>query len=220
MRDGVVRGPRVAATGVSKTIGGIVLLAPVDVVAEPGTAVVVRGRNGIGKTTLLRVLAGTLVPSTGSATIDGIPSDERDPRVREAVAALIGAPTAYRDLTRADHLTLVDATWGREPATCAERVAEGLERLGIGQLAERFPHELSSGQGQLFRLALVLFRPGRLLVLDEPEQRLDTDKRDLVAGLLAERRSGGATVVLASHDPRLTAAVADSVLDLDTDSGP
>ncbi len=220
MPDEAVRGPRVTATAVSKSIGGTVLLPSVDVLVAPGTALVVRGRNGIGKTTLLRILAGTLAPSTGTATIDGVPCDERDPRVRESVAALIGAPTAYRDLTLADHLTLVDATWGRDPASCADRVEQGLDRLGIAPLAERFPHELSSGQGQLFRLALVLFRPGRLLVLDEPEQRLDTDKRDLVAALLAARRDGGDTVVLASHDPRLTAAVADVVLDLDAATGP
>jgi len=211
----VAAGPRFEAVGVSKTIGPSTLLAPVDVVAEAGRCLVVRGHNGIGKTTLLRILAGTLAPTTGSATIDGRTADERDPAVRRAVAALIGAPTAYRDLTLADHLTLVDATWGGDATSCAERVAAGLDALAVGHLADRFPHELSSGQSQLFRLALVLFRPGTALVLDEPEQRLDTDMRDLVAGLLAGRRDAGSTVVLASHDPRLSERVADEVIDLD-----
>lgn len=210
-----VSGPRVTVVGVSKTISGTTLLAPVDLVAEPGTCVVVRGHNGIGKTTLLRIVAGTLPPTTGVATVDDVPADERDPRIRRSVAALIGAPTAYRDLTLADHLTLVDATWGGDPASCADRVAEGLGRLAIEHLADRFPHELSSGQSQLFRLALVLFRPSTLLVLDEPEQRLDTDMRDLVADLLTGRRDAGSTLVLASHDPHLTATVADQVVDLD-----
>ena len=69
-----------------------------------------------------------------------------------------------RDLTLADHLTLVDATWGRDAHTCAERVHEALTTFGLDTLGERFPHELSSGQGQLFRLALTWFRPARLLV--------------------------------------------------------
>lgn len=93
-------------------------------------------------------------------------------------------------------------------------MGDALGLLGIGDLAQRFPHELSSGQGQLFRLALTLFRPSDLLILDEPEQRLDTDKRVLVGDLLAARRDAGTTLVVATHDPPLTERLADEVLDL------
>lgn len=205
---------RVVADGVSKVLGPTTLLAPVSLAVEPQECAVVRGVNGSGKTTLLRILAGLLEPTTGTATINGEPVDERNPATRAAVAALLGAPTAYRDLTLADHLTLIDASWGRDPGTCVERVDAGLEILEIGHLAARFPHELSSGQGQLFRLALTLFRPSRLLILDEPEQRLDTDKRALLGRLLLDRVAGGTTIVMASHDPTLTEIVADQVIEL------
>lgn len=214
MNGGSAAGPRVVADRVSKTIGVVTLLAPTSVTAEPGRALVVRGRNGIGKTTLLKIVAGTLAATTGTVTIDGRPSDERDKTIRRRVAALLGAPAAYRDLTLRDHLTLIDATWGGDSDTCEERVGDALGLLGIGDLAERFPHELSSGQGQLFRLALTLFRPSDLLILDEPEQRLDTDKRVLVGDLLAARRDAGTTLVVATHDPPLTEGLADEVLDL------
>lgn len=205
---------RVTAERVGKVLGPTTLLAPVSLAVDSGQCAVVRGPNGSGKTTLLRILAGLIEPTSGSATIDGEPVDERRPGTRASVAALIGAPTAYRDLTLADHLTLVDASWGREPQTCEERVDAGLAALEIDHLGARFPHELSSGQSQLFRLALTLFRPSRLLILDEPEQRLDTDKRALLADLITERAGGGTTVVMASHDPSLTEAVADVVIDL------
>ena len=205
---------RITAEQVGKTLGPTTLLAPVSLSVDRGQCGVVRGPNGSGKTTLLRILAGLLEPTTGSATIDGHPVDERRAATRAAVAALIGAPTAYRDLTLADHLTLVDASWGRDPATCEERVDEGLAAVQIDHLGARFPHELSSGQSQLFRLALTLFRPSRLLILDEPEQRLDTDKRVLLAALVRSRADDGTTVVMASHDPALTEAVADLVIDL------
>ena len=207
-------GPRVLAEGVSKTIGVVPLLAPTSLDAPAGSALLIRGRNGIGKSTLLRILAGTLEPTTGSVQIDGIPADERDRTIRARVAALLGAPAAYRDLTLRDHLTLIDATWGGDSDTCEERVQAALAEVGIGELAERFPHELSSGQGQLFRLALTLFRPGDLLILDEPEQRLDTERRVVVARLLAARRDGGTTLIVATHDPDLTRLLADDVLDL------
>ena len=173
-----------SAAGVAKHIDGNVLLRPVDLTVTSGECVVLRGENGSGKTTLLRILAGTLEASDGAATLDGRPIDERDPTTRARVAALIGSPTAYRDLTVIDHLS------------------------------ERFPHELSSGQQHLFHLALVLFRPARVLLLDEPEQRLDTHKRGLLADLLVARKAQGAALVLACHDPALTEAVSDRVVDI------
>jgi len=210
-------GCRVVATALTKSLDPVVLLAPTSMTAEPGTCVVVRGPNGAGKTTFLRLVAGLLEPTSGTVTIDGVPADERDPTTRSSVAALIGAPAAYRDLTLADHLTLIDATWGRDPDTCDVRVVGALEEFGIDHLDERYPHELSSGQGQLFRLALTWFRPSRLLVLDEPEQRLDTERRALVGRLVRERTATGTTVVMACHDPVLTADVADQVVDVPGD---
>jgi len=207
-------GCRVVADGVSKVVDVTTLLAPMSLVAEPGSCLVVRGPNGAGKTTLLRIVAGLMAPTTGSVTVDGEPADERRRATRENVAALIGPPAAYRDLTLSDHLTLIDATWGHDPDTCADRVADGLATFGLEDLAERFPHELSSGQGQLFRLALTWFRPARLLVLDEPEQRLDTERRGLVGRLVRARCDAGTTVLMACHDPALTEAVADEVVDV------
>ena len=201
------------ATGVSRSIEDTVLLRPVDLSVRPGECVVLRGGNGSGKTTLLRILAGTMEATAGEATIDGAPADERNPAVRRGVAALIGAPTAYRDLTLVDHLVLVGATWGLG-SDSDERAEAILATLEIGHLAERFPHELSSGQQQLFHLAMVLSRPARVLLLDEPEQRLDTQKRSLLGDLLLARKAAGTALVVACHDPDLTAQIADRVLDV------
>lgn len=127
---------------------------------------------------------------------------------------MIGPPALYRDMTLTDHLTLMDATWGRDPATCESRVQKALHDFGLGRLASRFPHELSSGQSQLFRLSVTLFRPADLLILDEPEQRLDTAWRSHVGQVLVGRVARGTTVVMACHDQTLTALVADTVVDL------
>ncbi|KQU65560.1 multidrug ABC transporter ATP-binding protein [Phycicoccus sp. Root563] len=193
---------------------GSVLLAPIDLRAKAGQCVVLRGENGSGKTTLLRILAGALEPSVGSATFNGAPLDERDPATRAGVASLVGAPTAYRDLTVIDHLVLIDSTWGGQISTADERADALLETLEIDHLSERFPHELSSGQQQLFHLAMVLFRPSTVLLLDEPEQRLDTHKRELLTRILVERKAAGATLVIACHDPVMTEAIADRVVDV------
>ncbi|HET8595597.1 MAG TPA: ATP-binding cassette domain-containing protein [Intrasporangium sp.] len=205
----------VRADGVGKTIDTTTLVRPTTVKADPGQCVVLRGPNGSGKTTLLRMIGGLLEPTVGTATIGGTTADERNPVVRAAVAALTGTPTTYRDLTLIDHLVLVDSTWGGDPNTSDDRGLGLMARLGIGHLHDRFPHELSSGQEQLFRLALTFSRPSSVLLLDEPEQRLDTSKRVTVTELIRERATSGGTVVMACHDPEMTAALAHHVVDVD-----
>jgi ABC-2 type transport system ATP-binding protein len=204
----------VRADGVGRTVDTTTLLVPTTVHADPGECVVLRGPNGSGKTTLLRIVGGLLAPTVGTATIGGREADERDRAVRAAVAALLGAPTTYRDLTLIDHLVLVDSTWGGDPDTSDDRGLELLGALGIDHLDDRFPHELSSGQEQLFRLALTFARPSSVLLLDEPEQRLDTVKRQVVAGLVERRTAEGTTVVMACHDPELTQRLATTVVDV------
>ncbi len=204
----------VRADGVGRTVDTTTLLVPTTVHADPGECVVLRGPNGSGKTTLLRIVGGLLAPTVGTATIGGREADERDRAIRAAVAALLGAPTTYRDLTLIDHLVLIDSTWGGDPDTSDDRGLELLGALGIDHLDDRFPHELSSGQEQLFRLALTFARPSSVLLLDEPEQRLDTVKRQVVAGLVERRAAEGTTVVMACHDPELTQRLATRVVDV------
>ena len=206
------------ATGVGKKIDEAVLLLPTDVNVGPGECVVLRGPNGSGKTTMLRILAGTLPPSEGEATLDGLRVDERRDLTRTAIAALVGAPATYRDLTLVDHLVLIGSTWrhvGENADDRADdRAEEMLELLEINHLEERFPHELSSGQQQLFHLAMVLVRPSSILILDEPEQRLDPDKRDLLTQILLDRKAVGTSLLIACHDPAMTEALADTVVDI------
>jgi ABC-2 type transport system ATP-binding protein len=202
------------ATGVAKKIDEAVLLLPTDLQVDNAECLVLRGPNGSGKTTLLRILAGTLPPSEGEVTLDGAQVDERQDSTRTVIAALIGAPATYRDLTLIDHLVLIDSTWGHVGERADDHGDEVLELLEIDHLAERFPHELSSGQQQLFHLAMVLIRPSSILVLDEPEQRLDTDKRDLLTRILLDRKADGTSMVVACHDPAMTEVLADSILDI------
>ncbi|WP_449282958.1 ABC transporter ATP-binding protein [Leucobacter sp.] len=212
-RDAVLLAERVAVE-----LEGAVLLPETSVELSPGRCLAVRGPNGAGKTTLLRVLAGRLRPSRGSARLV-LPGradvlDERRREVREHVAALIEPPTLYPDLTVRDQLALIDAAWGAVRGGDGAPAwgglgEEALECFGLGALADRFPHELSSGQRQLVSLAVTLARPCSVLLLDEPEQRLDPDRRALVAEALLVAAEAGAAIACASHDAELVARVAD-----------
>lgn len=192
----------------------ITLLPPTSFAVTAGECVAVRGENGAGKTTLLRVLAGRLRPTSGSATLAGRTVDERRPEVRRAIAALIDPPALYPDLTVADHLEFIVAAWApfverHEPETAAPTVVDAaLDAFGLSRLRDRFPDELSSGQRQLVALAVTFARPARVMLLDEPEQRLDPDRLALLAAAIRRASERGISVVFASHNSALVAAVA------------
>lgn len=212
-------GPIVAARGVGVRIDDADLLLPVTFDLGAGQALAVRGPNGSGKTTLLRVVAGLTAPTSGTVHVGGRPPDDRDRRFRARLAALVGPPPLARNLTLLEHLALVGASWGSTTADATEHGHGLLTDLGIDRLARRFPHELSSGQAQLFALALTLARPADVLLLDEPEQRLDAERLEMVADLLRDIVDAGTTLLVASHSPALVERVADATVVLGSTSG-
>jgi ABC-type multidrug transport system ATPase subunit len=196
-------------SGVSVSVSGASLLRRTDVTVQSGEAVAVRGPNGSGKTTLLRVIAGEITPSGGTVRVAGEAVDDRSSVFRRRVAGSLGLPPFARSLTLREHLTLIATTWGAD-ASAAEATADEVgDELGLSRLADRFPHELSSGQRQLAGLATVLVRPFDLVLLDEPEQRLDSDHVSAVVGAFARRRDAGATLVVATHSDRIAGELAD-----------
>lgn len=204
--------PLIEASGIGAVIDGEVLLSPTDIRVDPGMALAVRGRNGSGKTTLLRILSGRLRPSSGTATIHGRTIDDRDRGVRRSVSALIGTPAYAADLTLREHLRYISTTWGVTGQAADDAADELLEVLRIDTLARRFVTELSSGQSQLFALATALVRPFDVLILDEPEQRLDAERRNVVAERVLLAKERGAAIVFASHNSELIERIADEAI--------
>jgi ABC-type multidrug transport system ATPase subunit len=204
--------PLIEVDAVSVSVGHETMLPPVSFLVRAGESVVLRGPNGAGKTTLLRVMAGAVAPTSGRVTVGGVEVDERRAEFRRQVAALIGFPPLARDLTIEEHLQLVAVSWGSGIAVARDIASKTLARLRIDSLRARFPHELSSGQSQLFSLAIVLARPFDVLLLDEPEQRLDVDRLALVTDVLRELAASGKTIVIATHSASLADQMADSTV--------
>lgn len=203
------------AQGVSVSYGDVHVLTDLDLTVEAGECLAVLGENGAGKTTLLRVLVGQLRPKSGEVTCLGHVVDERNQQVRQAIAALVGVPAFYPDLTVEEQLRLVCATWGMADDEAWTRVDEFLDATALSGLGTRFPNELSSGQTQLFHLAMTFIRPAEVFVLDEPEQRLDPSRKQRLINLIRQALDAGAGVVMTSHDPAVVDAVASQRISLD-----
>ena len=205
--------PTLSCTGLTAGYGTTAVIGPVAMKLDPGEILAVVGGNGAGKSTLLRTLVGQQQPLSGSVSVLGRPLDERTASFRAAVSQVFDDDAFFPSLTAAEHLLVLAA--GHAVRDPADAVAATLEEFGIGQEADSFPYALSSGQRRRLLLASAFVRPHSLLVLDEPEQRLDAAMRVRLADILvADAQDGGATV-MACHDPLLIRSCASTALILD-----
>jgi ABC-2 type transport system ATP-binding protein len=195
--------PAVEVRDLHAGYGSTPVLTGVALTVPAGGGVCVTGENGIGKSTLLRCVAGLQRPDRGEIRVfGGAPGSTPD--FWRAVVTTVEPPTWYPGLTTREHAELVCRAHGQDPA--AAGIEEALERFGLAGHADAIPPSLSSGQKQRLTLALTLLRPSSLLILDEPEQRLDSAGRALVAELLTDYLKNGGSVLMASHDDEFAAA--------------
>jgi ABC-2 type transport system ATP-binding protein len=197
--------------GLRRVFGGLVVFEDVTFTVAAGEAVCLLGPNGAGKTTLLRCIVGADRPDGGDVLLDGKRLDETDPWTRSVLASALDDIDFFPDLSVAEHLELLAFAHGAP----ADDVAGVLVDLGLAGARDQLPVTLSSGQRRRLALASCFVRPRRLLVLDEPEQRLDTAGRAWLADRLLAEKADGVAVLVASHDPDLVEAVADATVTLD-----
>jgi ABC-type multidrug transport system ATPase subunit len=207
-----------SATDLSVGYGGEPVCAPVTLSVRAGSAVALVGPNGAGKSTVLQTMVGLLPPLAGRVAFVGRPVDERDADFRRAVAGVLDDDAFFPSLTGEEHLLLTARAHG--VADAEQVVAAQLAGFGLTERAGALPSALSSGQRRRLALAGALVRPARLLVLDEPERRLDSAMRRVLADRLAALVAAGGTVLFASHDPSFLATLADRVLLIGDDDCP
>ncbi|WP_243118514.1 ABC transporter ATP-binding protein [Actinomyces wuliandei] len=197
-------------SGLSVGFEGHPVCSSVDLKVGPGEALFVVGANGAGKSTLLRTCLGLQPAISGSSLVMGEVADPRSSLQRSCVARDLGDEAFFPSLSVREHLELV--SYGHGVKNARSIVESVMEEMGLLAVADSVPDRLSSGQRRRLSLSSVLVRPRSILVLDEPEQRLDAATRKALAGYLnAEREAGGALLVV-SHDPVLVEASASAVL--------
>ncbi|WP_433545193.1 ATP-binding cassette domain-containing protein [Streptomyces sp. CA-294286] len=180
------------------------MLRGIDVELRPGTLVRFHGTNGTGKSTLLRMLAGTDAPSEGR--VEGRPR-----RVAYVPERFPGA----LPFTALGYVTRLGRIHGLRRSEAEERAGEWLERFGAAGHARTPLSALSKGTAQKVAVAQALVAAPQLLVLDEAWTGLDTAARDELDRAVAERVAAGATVAFVDHDPKRLAGAVDAAYRLE-----
>ena len=195
--------------GVSKRLGGRPVLVHVDTELAAGSALALLGENGVGKSTLLRIVAGVLAPDAGEVTLAGQSMLAADGAVRRRLGYVPEHPDALPHLTVRELLRLCAAL---KHAPLPDDAL--LARLGADLLLDRRSHALSLGQRRRAFLAAALVGEPALLVLDEPSNGLDPAGVAMLAALLRERCAAGAAVLVATHDLAFADAIGAARLPL------
>lgn len=176
--------------------GGRDLFAPVSASIAPGAFVAVRGANGMGKTSLLRALAGLLKPHAGRIGF----ARASEPLDREAArqSCLL---LSHEDALKPQRTPRQEGCyWALALGGALDRVDAALERLGLAVQADLPCHRLSAGQRRRAALMRLLLTDRPIWLLDEPAANLDESGRDILAGLIVAQRARGGSVLAALHE--------------------
>jgi iron(III) transport system ATP-binding protein len=212
-------GHRVQVAGAVKRYGSVTALDGVDFDVAPGQFLVLLGPSGSGKSTLVRSLAGIERLDGGEVRLSGqlVSSGSRHlPPERRNLAMVFQDYALWPHLTVAGNIGYALRRRKLNNAVAGERIASALQRVGLGDKAMRYPHELSGGEQQRVALARAVVARPALLLFDEPLSNLDADLRERLRVEIATlTRESGATAIYITHDQSEAFALADKIGVLD-----
>jgi NitT/TauT family transport system ATP-binding protein len=189
--------------------GPLHVLADISLTIEAGAFVALVGPSGVGKSTLLRLVAGLLRPSTGQITLDGQPaSQSRDP-----IGLVFQRDNLMPWRTVTENVRLPLELLGRKGHVSQERVQDMIELVGLAGFEQSYPAQLSGGMAQRVALARALVHQPQLLLLDEPFGALDALTRERMGQeLLRIWQAMPVTVFMVTHSIYEAVLLADEVL--------
>jgi ABC-2 type transport system ATP-binding protein len=185
--------------GLAKRYGEVLALRDLTVRVEEGQCLVLLGRNGAGKTTALRCMAGVLLPSAGTVTVDGIDAAEDPAAVRAKVGLMPEVPGLYERMSARSYLDHFGAIYDLEPALRRRRIDELLDLFELDEAGDRWLGTFSKGMRQKVALIRATLHRPRLVLADEPTSALDADSARRAWIYLKDLQKEGCALVICTH---------------------
>ena len=208
--------PLVVMTGVNKHFGPLHVLQDVDTTVGRGEVVVVIGPSGSGKSTLCRTINRLEPIDSGTITVDGepLPAEGKDlARLRADVGMVFQSFNLFSHRSILQNVMLGPVKVRRRPKAEAEQKARDLlDRVGIGNQADKFPGQLSGGQQQRAAIARALAMDPKLMLFDEPTSALDPEMINEVLDVMTSLARDGMTMVVVTHEMGFARRAADRVV--------
>jgi len=181
---------------VTKRFDGVTAVDALTLTIEPGGVYGLLGPNGAGKTTTIRMAMGIIEPDEGDIRVFGAPLSEK---LKDTIGYLPEERGLYRKMKVLDNLVFLGQIKGVSARSSAERGRKWLERLDLGEWADKTVESLSKGMQQKIQFISTVLHEPKLIILDEPFTGLDPINTQLLKDIIEEMQRDGRTVVLSTH---------------------
>jgi ABC-2 type transport system ATP-binding protein len=185
--------------GLAKRYGEVLALRDLTVRVDAGRCLVLLGRNGAGKTTALRCMAGVLLPTAGTVRVDGIDASRDPAAVRARVGLMPEVPGLYERMSARAYLDYFGAIYELELKSRQKRIEELLELFDLIDAKDRWLGTFSKGMRQKVALIRATLHRPKIVLADEPTSALDPDSARRAWDYLKDLQEGGSALVICTH---------------------